>query len=85
MTPNERPLRVLMVCPRYFPDVGGTETHVREVARRISGLDSFEITVLTTDRSRELPRQQVVEGITVLRVRPGRAGEIITSPPGSRL
>ena len=68
MTPNERPLRVLMVCPRYFPEVGGTETHVHEVARRISGLGSFEITVLTTDRSRELPRQQVVEGITVLRV-----------------
>ena len=68
MTPNERPLRVLMVCPRYFPEVGGTETHVREVARRISGLGSFEITVLTTDRSRELPRQQVVEGVTVLRV-----------------
>jgi len=68
MTPNERPLRVLMVCPRYFPEVGGTETHVREVAHRISGLGSFEITVLTTDRSRELPRQQVVEGITVLRV-----------------
>ena len=68
MTPNERPLRVLMVCPRYFPEVGGTETHVREVARRISGLGSFEITVLTTDRSRELPRQQVVDGITVLRV-----------------
>lgn len=68
MTPIERPLRVLMVCPRYFPEVGGTETHVREVARRISGLGGFEITVLTTDRSRQLPRQQVVEGVSVLRV-----------------
>jgi glycosyltransferase involved in cell wall biosynthesis len=64
----ERPLRVLMVCPRYLPEVGGTEMHVHEVARRLSALGSFEITVLTTDRSRRLPRQEVVEGISVLRV-----------------
>src|SRR6201987_1627330 len=64
----ERPLRVLMVCPRYLPEFGGTEMHVSEVARRLSALVGFEITVLTTDRSRRLPREEVVEGITVLRV-----------------
>src|SRR5258708_38451553 len=64
----ERPLRVLMVCPRYLPEVGGTEIHVHEVARRLSGLGSFEISVLATHRSRRLPRQEVVEGISVLRV-----------------
>jgi glycosyltransferase involved in cell wall biosynthesis len=62
------PLRVLMVCPRYLPQVGGTEMHVYEVAHRLSALESFEITVLTTDRSRRLPRQEVVAGIPVLRV-----------------
>jgi glycosyltransferase involved in cell wall biosynthesis len=66
--PLERPLRVLMVCPRYLPEVGGTEMHVHEVARRLSPLGSFEITVLATDRSRRLARQDVVEGISVLRV-----------------
>jgi glycosyltransferase involved in cell wall biosynthesis len=64
----ERPLRVLMVCPRYLPEVGGTEMHVREVTRRLPALGSFEITVLATDRSRRLPRQEVIEGISVLRV-----------------
>jgi glycosyltransferase involved in cell wall biosynthesis len=64
----ERPLRVLMVCPRYLPEVGGTEMHVHEVARRLSRLERFEITVLATDRSGRLPRQEVVEGISVLRV-----------------
>ncbi len=64
----ERPVRILMVCPRYLPEVGGTEVHVREVTRRLSALGSFEITVLATDRSRRLPRQEVVEGISVLRV-----------------
>jgi glycosyltransferase involved in cell wall biosynthesis len=42
--------------------------HVHEVARRLSALGSFEITVLTTDRTRRLPRDEVVEGISVLRV-----------------
>jgi len=64
----ERPLRVLMVCPRYLPEVGGTEMHVYEVARRLSALEIFEITVLATDRSWRLPRQEVAEGISVLRV-----------------
>jgi glycosyltransferase involved in cell wall biosynthesis len=63
-----RPLRVLMVCPRFLPDVGGTETHIYEVTRRLSALGDFEITVLTTDRSRRLARQEVIEGISVLRV-----------------
>ena len=57
-----------MVCPRYLPETGGTEMHVHEVTRRLSALGSFEITVLATDRSRRLPRQAVVEGISVLRV-----------------
>ena len=64
----QRPLRVLMVCPRYLPQVGGTEMHVSEVAHRLSARTGFEITVLTTDRSRRLPRQEVVAGIPVLRV-----------------
>ena len=30
------PLRILMVTPRYFPDMGGVETHVSEVTRRLA-------------------------------------------------
>jgi glycosyltransferase involved in cell wall biosynthesis len=68
MTRNGRPLRVLMVSPRYLPETGGTERHIHEVARRLSARADFEITVLTTDRSRRLPRREVVEGTSVLRV-----------------
>jgi glycosyltransferase involved in cell wall biosynthesis len=57
-----------MVCPRYLPELGGIETHVYEVTRRLSALGGFEITVLATDRSRQLPRKEAVEGISVLRV-----------------
>ncbi len=62
------PFRVVMVCARYLPDTGGVETHVYEVGRRLSGLEGLDVTVLTTDRTRRLPRREVLEGITVLRV-----------------
>ena len=65
---SARPLRVLMVCARYLPDMGGTETHVYEVARRFAGSEGFDITVLATDRTRRLPRREILDGITVLRV-----------------
>ena len=29
-------MRLLMVTPRYFPMMGGVETHVYEVARRLA-------------------------------------------------
>ena len=63
-----RPWRVLMVCARYLPDMGGIETHVHETARRLSESGSFDVTVLATDRSRRLPKREVLDGITVLRV-----------------
>ncbi len=65
---SARPFRVLMVCARYLPDMGGTETHVYEVARRLSGAEDFDITVLATDRTRRLPCREILDGITVLRV-----------------
>jgi glycosyltransferase involved in cell wall biosynthesis len=62
------PLRVLMVCTRYLPDLGGVETHTYEVARRLSAQDDFSVTVLATDRTRSLAPQEVIDGITVVRV-----------------
>jgi glycosyltransferase involved in cell wall biosynthesis len=57
-----------MVCPRYLPETGGAEMHVREVTRRLPARGSFDVTVLATDRSRRLPRQEVMDGLPVLRV-----------------
>jgi glycosyltransferase involved in cell wall biosynthesis len=65
---SAKPFRVLMVCARYLPETGGTETHVNEVARRLSELDHLDITVLATDRTKRLPRQEVLGNVKVLRV-----------------
>ncbi len=62
-----RPMRILMVTPRYLPDMGGIETHVHEVSRRLRG-HGVVTTVLTTDRSGRLPVGETVEGFSVERV-----------------
>ncbi len=61
--------RVLQVVQRFFPELGGTETHVAEVARRLAARGDIELTVLATDRSGKLPRQQPMEGYEIIRRR----------------
>src|SRR5205085_1921003 len=76
--PGARPVsvRVLMVVQRFFPEMGGIETHVAEVASRLAARGAgsaddgeLDITVLATDRSGSLPREEVVDGVRVLRRR----------------
>ncbi len=61
-------LRVLQVTPRFFPDMGGIETHVYETARRLNTMPGLRVDVLTTDRDGSRPPVEVVEGIRVRRV-----------------
>ena len=62
-----------MVCPRFAPFTGGTETHVAEVARRLADLDC-QVDILTTDPRGELPAAEQVGPLRLVR-RP-------TFPPG---
>lgn len=62
-----RPLRVLQVVQRFYPELGGLETHVAEVTSRLKDVPNLEITILTTDRSGRLPREEMVNGVRVLR------------------
>jgi glycosyltransferase involved in cell wall biosynthesis/GT2 family glycosyltransferase len=62
------PLRLLMVAARYLPQVGGTETHVYEVGRRLARA-GVEVTVLTTQGDGGLPAEEWTEGVRVRRVR----------------
>ena len=61
------PLRILMVSARYSPYVGGTETHVHEVARRMKAA-GHDVTVLTTDSSKQLLSYEERDGLLVRRV-----------------
>jgi glycosyltransferase involved in cell wall biosynthesis len=67
MIPNRpRPLRVAMVSALALPEMGGIETHVHEVSTRLAGA-GVDVTVLTTDRSGELPIEEDFPGYHVRR------------------
>jgi glycosyltransferase involved in cell wall biosynthesis len=61
-------MRVLMVAARYFPFIGGVESHVHNVGTRMAAL-GCEVTLLTTDPSGALPAEENVLGMRVKRVR----------------
>jgi glycosyltransferase involved in cell wall biosynthesis len=58
--------RVVMATARFWPELGGVETHVRELGIRLAAR-GIEITVAATDRSGRLPAHEVVDGLTVRR------------------
>lgn len=67
-TTESSPLHVLFVATRYFPYMGGVETHVYEVGRRLA-LAGIKLTVLSTDVSGQLPTVEEMDGMQVRRVR----------------
>ena len=79
--PPRRP-RVLMVVQRFFPEMGGIETHVAEVASRIAADDEFDVTVLTTDRSGALARAETRDGYQIVRRRSWPAEKDYYLSPG---
>ena len=62
-------VRVLMVTPRYLPEIGGVERHVHEVASRLAAGGDAEVTVLTTDASGSLAPAERDGLLEVRRVR----------------
>ena len=71
MTPNIQALKVLMVTPRYFPFMGGIETHVYEVGRRLvsSGVAVTLLTTIPQSLTTSLPKEEEIEGMRIIRVR----------------
>ena len=60
-------MNILMVWSRFLPEMGGIETHIHEVGRRLHEA-GHRVTVLTTDRSGHLPLNETISGINVQRV-----------------
>jgi glycosyltransferase involved in cell wall biosynthesis len=59
-------MRIAQICPRYYPDLGGVETYVKEISERLNG-GNYKIDVLTTDPTEKLPRDEVISSVTVKR------------------
>ena len=72
MTTSTSPIRVLHVCRRYRPFVGGVEKYVHDLAATQVEA-GFQVTVLTLDRdiagsTRGLPHHETLGGIEVVRL-----------------
>jgi glycosyltransferase involved in cell wall biosynthesis len=65
--------RVAMVISRFTPSVGGTERQALLLSQRLAR-QGVAVSVLTHRYSAELPRQEMIEGVSVFRLgTPGRS------------
>jgi len=69
------------VSARYFPHMGGLETHVYEVARRLKA-GGADVSVLTTDPEGRLPTRDMVDDVPIRRVRSWPADRDYYFAPG---
>jgi glycosyltransferase involved in cell wall biosynthesis len=60
-------VKVVQVCPRYYPDIGGVETHVKEISERLVKR-GFDVEVICTDPSGRLKRHEILNGVLITRL-----------------
>lgn len=65
-TGGRRSLSIAYVAPRYAPFIGGVETHVANLARRVAA-SGHRVEVLTQEVDRGMPAVEVIDGVTVRR------------------
>ena len=65
-SPGERPLRILMHCVYFPPEVGGLESHVFHLCRALAAR-GHEVDVVTSRSIPGIPSQEVVDGVRVHR------------------
>ena len=58
--------RIAMVCHRYYPDIGGVETHVREISERLAR-HGFDVEVICTDSTWKYPGTEHHNGVKITR------------------
>jgi glycosyltransferase involved in cell wall biosynthesis len=78
------PVNVLEVAARYLPDLGGVESHVHEIATRLSSWPELRVTVAATDRKKEYPSHEVRESVPVVRCHAWPASRDYYFAPGLR-
>jgi glycosyltransferase involved in cell wall biosynthesis len=60
-------VRILQVCPKYYPSLGGVEQHVRNISERLA--HEHEVTVFACDPSGQLPEEETINGVRIKRFR----------------
>lgn len=58
-------MKILQVCPKYYPSIGGVEEHVKNISERLA--KEHEVTVFTCDPSGNLPKEEKINGVLIRR------------------
>jgi glycosyltransferase involved in cell wall biosynthesis len=61
-------MKILQVCPRYYPYIGGLETHVKEISERLAK-KGLEVEIWTTDPFGTLPKEDMIGNLKIKRFR----------------
>lgn len=74
-------MHIIQVCPRYFPDIGGVETHVQEISERLAR-QGHQVEVVCTDPRGVHPKQDCIHGVQVRRFRSFAPNDAYFIAPG---
>lgn len=66
-------MKILQVCQRYAPYIGGIEEHVRNISERLT--KDFDVSIATTDPSGRLPRETRLNNLDIIRFKSYAPGE----------
>jgi glycosyltransferase involved in cell wall biosynthesis len=70
-------MKIIQVCPYFYPHVGGIESHVLSLSKALIER-GHEVAVFTSRYDKHLSENEVIEGIEVNRVKP--ALNLFTTP-----
>jgi glycosyltransferase involved in cell wall biosynthesis len=70
-------VRIVQVSPFFYPHTGGVESHVRTLVREFAR-QGHDVTVITSQFRRDLPREETFEGYRI--VRTPSAGPVLNTP-----
>lgn len=74
-------MHVVQVAPKYPPNVGGVETHVRELGERLVAR-GHDVTVVTADAGSEVEPREMRDRVSVVRHRAVAPGDAFHVAPG---
>lgn len=67
-------MKIIQVCSRYYPEIGGIETHVKELSEALVKR-GHDVEVVCSYSSHKLPEKDIINGVKVTRLRAFAPGE----------
>ncbi len=59
-------MKIIQVCSRYYPEIGGIETHVKELSEALVKMGN-DVEVVCTYSSHKLPEKEMINGVKITR------------------